>query len=280
MKRMNLSALKKLENIQQNIQITLYLPLLPGPENTAKNVSILHHAMSLLRKTYTDAEIPKASQNLINDHVIKLEQELSHPQSGKSLAVFICDTNDMLVYELPFAIEAAMYFMVPHLQLEPLKAHYRETSTYWVLSLSQKGCKLFRGIGDTLQQVAAKDLSQDLKTMLRLDEVNDPEIQSHSVGMGSDHVNEGFHGHGGFKDLKKKYLEQYFRLIDKKLRRYIKNENSPLYIVGVDYSKALYKRISSRKNLVISKSSLDSDKLTTAALHKIVIPFVADLAMA
>lgn len=277
---MNLIELKKLENIQKNIQITMYLPLLSGPENTAKNISILHHALALLRKTYITAEIPKASQNLINEHINKLEQTLSHPQSGKSLAVFITDTNDMLAYELSFAVETAIYFMVPHLQLEPIKAHYLTTKRYWVLSLSQKGCKLFTGIGDTLQQVAAKDISVDLKSMLRLDEFNDPEIQSHSVGYNSGHVNEGFHGHGGFKDLKKKYLEQYFRLIDKKLHRYIKNDDAPLYIVGVDYSKALYRRISARKNIVISKSGLDSNEVSLEQIRKNMLPIFSDVATA
>lgn len=279
MKSMTKLELKKLENIQHNIQITLYLPLLPGPENTAKNVSMLHHAVSLLRKTYTDIDIPKSSQNLIKEHVNVLEQELTHSQSGKSLAVFITETNDMLMYELPFDIETAIYFMVPHLQLEPLKAHYRQNTNYWVLSLSQKGCKLFKGIGDTLQQVAAKDISLDLKSMLRLDDVNAPEIQSHSIGVGSDRANESFHGHGGFKDIKKKYLEQYFRIIDKKLQKYIYNETAPLYVVGVDYSKALFKRISNRKNVVIS-GNLGTNMVTTTSVMHSLAPVFADVATA
>lgn len=279
MKSMTKAELEKLENIQQNIQITLYLPLLRGPENTAKNVSMLHHAVALLRKTYTDIDIPKSSQNLIKEHVNMLEQELAHPQSGNSLAVFITETNDMLVYELPFNIETAIYFMVPHLQLEPLKMHYREISNYWVLSLSQKGCKLFKGIGDTLQQVAAKDISLDLKSMLRLEDVNAPQIQSHSIGVGNDRSNESFHGHGGFKDIKKKYLEQYFRIVDKKLQKYIYNENAPLYVVGVDYSKALFKRISNRKNIVIS-GNLDTNLVTSSGIKNSIAPMYSDVATA
>ena len=134
-----------------------------------------------------------------------------------------------------------------------------------MLSLSQKGCKLFRGIGDTLHQVAARDLSLDLKSMLRLDETSSPKVQSHSIGDGSKSVNESYHGQGGFRDVKKRYLEQYFRVIDKKLHSYMGNDNSPLYVVGVDYSKALFKRISKRKNIVVA-GGLSTNLVTGSAV--------------
>jgi hypothetical protein len=170
MKRMTPKALRRLENIQDNIQIAIYLPIIPGPENTAKNIGALHHATALLKKTMSANEIAPENQRVISKHITELERELTLPVSGKSLAIFITDFNQLLVYQVSFEVETAIYFMAPNVQLEPLKRYYRERSSYWVLVLSQKGCTLMRGKGHRLSPVQAADLSIDLKSALGLDE--------------------------------------------------------------------------------------------------------------
>ena len=272
MKRMTVNVLKRLENIQSNIQIAIYLPLLNGPENTAKNVSTLHHALALLKKTFDDAFVPKANQQSISQHINELEHILAHPMPGKSLAIFITDTNSMLAYEVPFATETAIYFMAPNMQLEPLKQHYHDTAVYWVLSLSQKGCHLFRGIDDELHEVDARDIAVDMKTALRLDELNNPETHAHSVGSGTS--KEGFHGHGGFRDIKKRYLQSYLRIIDKRLSKYIHADQSPVILLGVERTQSMYRKVSNRKHIMSSKISYGSMPVSRVAIRYAVMPLL------
>lgn len=280
MKRMNINVLKRLENIQSNIQITLYLPLLPGPQNTAKNVSTLHHAVALLKKTFDGAGVPKSNQQSIAEHITHLENELAHPMGGKSLAIFITDTNDMIAYELGFEAETAIYFMAPNMQLEPLKQHYQESKVYWVLALSQKGCQLFKGNGDSLAVVDAQTIGLDMSTVLRLDEAGDSNLQDHSIGTSNGRVTEGFHGQGGFKDVKKKYLQTYLREIDKRLSKYIRGEQAPIILLGVDYTQSLFRKVSNRKQIVASKVSFGSNPTTINAIQQAVMPLVKEMSLA
>jgi hypothetical protein len=256
MKRMTPKALRRLENIQDNIQIAIYLPIIPGPENTAKNIGALHHATALLKKTMSANEIAPENQRVISKHITELERELTLPVSGKSLAIFITDFNQLLVYQVSFEVETAIYFMAPNVQLEPLKRYYRERSSYWVLVLSQKGCTLMRGKGHRLSPVQAADLSIDLKSALGLDET-EPDIQAHAVGSSGGRVREGFHGHGGFKDIRKKYIENYLRLIDKRLQKYLGMTKEPIYLVGLSGTQHLFSKVSRRKNVILTRVSPD-----------------------
>lgn len=273
MKRMTPKVLKRLENIQNNIQIAIYLPILPGPENTAKNISALHHAVALLKKTTSTYEIAPEKQNIITTHIHNLAKELAHPVSGKSLAIFITEYNQLLVYEVPFALETAIYFMAPNMHLEPIKRYYKERTSYWVLVLNQKGCTLMRGNGRKLVAVTAADLSVDLKTALGLDEV-EPDIQGHAVSSSGGRVREGFHGHGGFKDIRKKYIANYLRLIDKRLQKYLGITKEPIYLVGLTGTQRMFARVTRRKNILLTHVSPDAHHQTTAALRDKLLPHI------
>ena len=273
MKRMTPKVLKRLENIQNDIQITIYLPIIPGPENTAKNSSALHHAVALLKKTTSAYEIAPEKQRAINEHIRNLETELAHPVSGKSLAIFITNYDQLLVYEVPFMVETAIYFMAPNMQLEPLKRHYKEQATFWVLVLNQKGCTLMRGIGRTLIPIKAGDLSVDLKTALGLDETT-PDIQGHAVGASAGRMREGFHGHGGFKDIRKKYIANYLRLIDKRLQKYLGITKEPIYLVGLSGTQRMFQRVSRRKNILMTRISPDTHHQTISELSEKLLPHI------
>lgn len=274
MKCMTPKVLKGLENIQNNIQITIYLPIIPGPENTAKNKSALHHAVALLKKTMSANEIAPENQHVISEHIVQLEQAMARPMSGRSLAIFITDFNQLMVYEVPFAVETAIYFMAPNMQLEPLKRHYKERATYWVLVLNQKGCTLLRGKGQQLVLVNAKDISVDLKTALGLDEF-EPEIQGHAVGSRAGAVREGFHGHGGFKDIRKKYIDNYLRLIDKRLQKYLGVTSEPVYLVGLAGTQRAFAKVSHHKNITLTRVSPDNHHYGLQALTDKLLPHIA-----
>ena len=268
MKRMTPKVLRGLVKMQKDIQITIYLPILSGPENTATNTSALHHAVSLLKKTFTENEITKENQQAFTHHITELEQILSRPMSGKSLAIFITDFNQLMVYEVPFAVETAIYFMAPHMQLEPLNKHYAQNANYWVLVLSQKGCSLLCGNGENMKYIAAADLSLDLKTALAIDEIT-PDIQARPVGLAHGRVSEGFHGHGGFRDIKKKYLENYLRLINKRLEKYLGHDTAPIYLVGLSGSQRAFTKVSRRRNVQQTHLSLDTHHMGIADIQRL-----------
>jgi len=285
---MNSVILKELEDIQKDILVTIYLPVLPGPQNTYTNISALHHANSVLKTMLNDADIPKSNDadipksnhEDILSNVADLEKELGHPISGKSLAILIDIRNQVLAYEVPFYIEGTIYVLAPSLQFGPLKAKYNEHLRYWVLNLSQHGCKLFRGDKLEIEEVQDKELAKDIATKLRLDLTETMHQQSHSVNSPGARASESYNGQGGYKDHKKKYLEDYLRLMDKQLTKHIAKPSEPIILVGVDYVQAMYKKVSAHKNVLASKHALSHNSPTLANIRSLVTPILPELATA
>jgi len=278
MKHMNSVILKELEDRQKDILVTIYLPVMAGPQNTYTNISALHHAISVMKKMLNDAEIPKSKHADIVNNVARLETELSHPISGKSLAILIDNNNQVLSYDVPFFIEGTIYVMAPSLQFGPLKAKYNEHLRYWVLNLSQHGCRLFKGDKLEIEEVKDSELAKDLATKLRLDLTDTMQQQSHSVNSPGSKASESYNGQGGFKDHRKKYLEDYLRLMDKQITKHIAKPSEPIILVGVDYVQSMYKKVSTHKNVLASKHALSHNSPTLANIRSLVTPILPDLA--
>ena len=278
MKHMNSVVLKDLEDKQKDILVTIYLPVLAGPQNTYTNISALHHAISVLKTMLNDADIPKSKHEDIINNVANLENELGHPISGKSIAILIDNKNQVASYEVPFFIEGTIYVLAPSLQFGHLKAKYNEHLRYWVLNLSQHGCKLFKGDKLEIEEVKDSELSKDLATKLRLDLTDTMQQQSHSVNAPGSTASESFNGQGGYKDHRKKYLEDYLRLMDKQITKHIARPSEPIILVGVDYVQSMYKKVSTHKNILASKHALSHNTPTLANIRSLVAPILPELA--
>jgi hypothetical protein len=116
-----------------------------------------------------------------------------------------------------------------------------------------------------------------MKTALGLDEVNNAELQVHSVSGGNRHMTEGFHGHGGFKDLKKKYLENYLRQIDAKLDKHLHNNLSPVILVGVDYTQKQFERLTKHRHIMTTNVTVNHPE-SVATISFAIQPLVLNLA--
>lgn len=275
---MNSKVLTQLGRKKTDIVVTMYLPVLAGPENSPINISVLHHMMSDLKKMLNDTEIPKNNHQQIVNKVADLEQYLGRPSKAKSIAVFVDKDCTVSAYKVPHFIEAAIYVMAPSLQLAPLVAKYNDHLRYWVLNLSQKGCQLFRVDDEEISEIANKELAKDLVTALRLDITEDSVQQSHSVSSpGGSGTNESFNGQGGYKDHRKKYLEDYLRFVDKQITNHIAKPSEPLVLIGVDYIQTMYKKVSLRKNLLASRHALDHNTATSTNIKALVRPMLPQL---
>ncbi len=274
MNRMNAKVLQKLKNIHANINFTIYLPLEPGPDHTAANISTLHKTVALLRQVLKDVNLAAKDHHAIIKNVLMLEQELGHQMPGKGIAIFIFDSNEVEMYALPFSAQPALIYGLPSMHLEPLVQYYKKTTPYWVLMLSQNGCRLFKGDGNEINAIKDKTLETSMLTTLRLDEINEPDIQSHSANKGGQKASESFHGHGGFKDMRKKYLQDYFRVMDKQLGRYVSNKTEPVILIGVDYVQAMYKKMSKHKYLALTRSALNPHDVNKVSLMQVINPML------
>ena len=127
--------------------------------------------------------------------------------------------------------------------LEPLEAVLRSNRAYLVLTLDHRDVRLYEGDRFFAREVQLKGMPADMEQTLRIDEY--PSVRElHDVapaymGKGS----EGYHSQYNVTEVDKTMLADFFRLLDRRLHRYLMSRRLPLILAGVDYLLPIYRGI-------------------------------------
>jgi Bacterial archaeo-eukaryotic release factor family 7 len=267
MERMHHAAFKKLKN-HTNIQYALYLPIDPGNSRTDQNVTKFNSTVATFKQVLESSDLRPKDKHRLLDGLRSKATAFSSSIAGKGVAIFISKDLAIAMYRLPFSPKAAIYYDLPHLQYEPLEDYFEHPVSYWVLLLSANGCRLLKSNGRTLSPVRDDALQADLATALRFDELSHAGTQAHSVHESGHKGDGGFHGHGGFKDMRKKYLSDYFRTVDGRVREFAAHRPGPILLVGVEHIQTLYKTATHNKHARLTKISLDPHSFSLPALQQ------------
>jgi hypothetical protein len=153
------------------------------------------------------------------------------------------------LYRLPLAFEE-LVVVGEHFHLKPLLPYLSDNGRFYVLALSQNEVRLAHCTRYHASEIALDHMPQSLADALRYD---DPEqqLQHHSgqpIGRGQ--PSAIFHGHGGRDDRAKVDILEYFRQVDRGLREFLHDEQTPLVVAGVDYLHPLYHEANTYPHLV------------------------------
>lgn len=256
--------IKKLRNLAAEKVITIYMPLQRGPLGHKQNNSQFHAIRAQLKKDMSLVQyklLSKTTQTTID--------ALGYANDHKGLMVVITDTNINL-YALPFT--PTLDISISNCcNVDQASKYIKNNKVFYVLAISKKGSHLFKGDKTELHHIPVKGLGTDLPTTLRIDELETNVLQNHPISAGA---REGFHGHGGIKDIKKSLYESYLRAVDKNVLHAIKDKTLPLVLVAVDYGQTTYKHISKYPSIVIAGVTTNPDRLSTDQLHQMTAPLV------
>lgn len=187
--------------------------------------------------------------------------------------VLLHDGKDIWSYTLPFSPEKIIE-VGTKFNLSQIQDYYEKNKPYYVLAFSKNGSKLYEGDMDTLKMLQVDGLGQDVETTLHIDEKQSHIVQNHPVSAGGSNDGVGFHGHGGYKDMKKILFEDYLRFVDKKILNTIRNKKIPLILVAVDYGQIAYKQISKYPSIFKRGVATNPDNLSPIELHHITFPLL------
>ena len=274
MQRMNVTALQKLKTTHTNIKFAIYLPIDPGPENTLANTTKFNSTISTLKQVLKDVDYAHKDERKILESLRSKKSFFSSGIPGKGVALYIHTDTSVEMYVLPFSPKPVIYHELHHLHLEPLEDYFGHSVSYWVLMLSANGCKLFKSDGHKMHAIEDTALQKDMISALNLDEVNLAGMQTHSTHEGGTLGGEGFHGQGGFKDMRKKYMLDYFRIIDTRVKEFIANRPEPVMLIGVDHVQSLYKKATKNKLAIPTKLSIDPHGFSPEVLQRLVAPLM------
>ncbi|MDI6901881.1 MAG: hypothetical protein QMC79_09345 [Anaerosomatales bacterium] len=189
-------------------------------------------------------------------------------RSREGLAVF-ADAEGSRAFRLlePFTDEV---IVGERFYLKPLLRALGSARAYWVLALSQKRARLFRGSRYHLTEIdlSAADLPTSLAEAVKWFDFEKQSLQFHTQTSGGPGGRRPavFHGTGEL-DAKKE-LERYFREIDAGLAGLLGAQPAPLVLVGVDYLLPIYREQNTYAHLAEQAVTGNPETLGVQGMHE------------
>jgi len=168
-----------------------------------------------------------------------------HQSDG--LAVFLAPSL-FRMFRLPLRFEEEM-IVAERFHVSPLLPYFTENERFYVLALSQNGCRLLRC---TKHSVVPLELPGAPVSMTETPgyERRETQVQFEAIapkgasGMSSGGGTALYHGHGSSSDASTADVERYFRAIDRVVCDVLGDRHEPLLLAGVDYLLPVYRSIS------------------------------------
>ncbi len=189
---------------------------------------------------------------------------------GDGLALFL-SPGFAESYTLPVPFEN-LVVVADHFHLKPLLPMMASGEHFYVLGLSQKYVKLFRGGRFSVGEVHLDGVPASLRDALKYDD-REPSLQSHGGGR----TRAIFHGQGLGKDDPKDDIKRYFRLIDAGLHEILREERAPLVLAGVDYLLPLYREVTEYPHVLANGVVGSPEHVSVEQLHARAWDIVAPL---
>jgi hypothetical protein len=159
----------------------------------------------------------------------------------------------------------------------PLVAAIEHDDRFYVLALSQNRVRFLRGNHGGLVDAPVPGLPASRADALWY-EHHERQTNVHGGShQGADRTIGTVHGSPSEHDLRKDQLLRFFRIVDDKLRRVLREEPAPLFVAGVDYELAIYREANRFPHLAGLLDTGNPERLSTGQLHDRVWPAAASV---
>lgn len=193
---------------------------------------------------------------------------------GDGMAIFL--TSDMFYhYSLPVCFEEFL-FVGKRFHLKPLLLILNGDGLYYVLALSQNELRLLKCTRTSVKEIELKDTPHSLAEAMKYDHP-EKQVQLHSNTLEGTNRKAAaiFHGHGAGTDDTKDEILNYFRLIDRGLHQVLRDEKSPLVLVGVEFLFSIYREANTYAYLTDEGIAGNPEILSADDLRALAWPCVA-----
>jgi hypothetical protein len=215
-------------------------------------------------------------------------QALAEHGLAPAVAEEVTAVLDRIVLQMPFWTEAAdglavftrpgeaFSFRLPvsfpervavgdRFVLKPLVGILSGDESYLLLTLSQKGVRLYRGSRSGLAEIHVENMPGSLEEVLNYDGF-ERRAQAGTLG-----------GHGTGDDRPKEDIVTYFRRIVEVLSNAVKGAREPLILAGVEYLHPLYRSVSRYHKILPAGITGNAEKLSPEQLHAQAWPLVSPI---
>jgi hypothetical protein len=157
--------------------------------------------------------------------------------------------------------------VAPRPHLKPLFQFFAGDGRFYLLALAQKGLRLFRGSRFELEQIELDTLPKSLQDALQPD-TQKPQLQMQTRPPGRPGEKPAiFHGQSVGTYDEKNPVARYFKEVDRALHEYLRDENAPLVLAGVEYLLPLYRDANTYPHLLEDGITGNPEGLQPHELH-------------
>ncbi|HUH66849.1 MAG TPA: hypothetical protein VLZ07_10490 [Syntrophales bacterium] len=188
-------------------------------------------------------------------------------QSG-GLAMFV--SSDLFRhYGFPISFDELLV-VSDRFHVKPLLPALSGNGRYYILTLSQKGSKLYEGTKQDIREIELEAIPKSLAEALQYDEL-EKQVRFHRGTTRGGERSSMMSGGGAELDDAKENISKYFRQIDRGLHDLLKNEKVPLVLAGVDYLFPIYREVNTYPYLM--QDGIPGNPKGTGAdqLHKLAL---------
>jgi hypothetical protein len=182
------------------------------------------------------------------------------------LALFI-SPGMFRLYQLPTAFEPLV--VVAHrFHLKPLLT-FLGGDEFFVLALSQNAVRLFEGSRFGLSAIDdLEGMPKSLADALKYDELIKQVQFRTGIGVGGARGERAAMFHGQSADDAKDRILRYFRQIDQGLQDFLREEQAPLVLAGVEYLLPIYKEANTYQHLLGEGVTGNPEGVSSEDLHR------------
>jgi hypothetical protein len=264
------TELDQLMRKEQQVCVSIYLPTHRTGTEAQGDPLRLRNLLREAQKRLSDQGFgPREVQQMLEPASKLLQEPYFWQHQSDGLAIFL-STNEVRRYRLPLNFEE---FVVvdDHFHITPLLPLFTGDGQFYILALSQNEVRLLLSTRYSVSEVDIGQIGGSLAEAIP--SVNHQmSLQLHTSGTARGKTGDNsvtFHGQGGGSDESaKNELLRYFRLVSDGLTEFLKGDQVPIVLAGVEYLLPIYKEANTYPNMIDTVIKGNPDLLSMEELHK------------
>jgi len=265
---MNIITRDDIENLlekREGLCVSLYAPMEKSGD-TQQNPIRFKNLLAEAEKHLVEHGLRESDAIEFLSPAKKLQQNsLFWEHQNDGLAVFL-SKETFLHYRQPYRFKE-LAVVSDHFHIKPLLPLLVGDGRFFVLALSQSTVRLIQGTRFNVNEIDLEGMPEGLASVIRQEGV-EKLLQFHTVAPTTKGDRPAiFFGHGAGYNIKEN-IQRYFQLVNKALHDYIRNENVPLVLAGVDYLLPIYREVNTYPLLVKEGIEGNPEGLSAEKLHE------------
>ncbi len=259
------TELKALMETEDKVCVSIYLSIPPSGDPARQMQIKLKNALKEADEMIRGKDENEKNSEDILKPLRQMVTETPFMDNLSSALVVFLSSSGARQFWLPIEVSDIVQ-VSGRFHVKPLIALFSGEEQFYLLTLSQKKVRFFRGSRYALTPLEIEGMPKSMKDALNY-EAREKTVQR-VAGQGAGGRAGYVHGHGAGYDLSEEDMMKFFRMIDRSLSAYLKKSDMPLLVAAVEEEVALYRKVNTFPGLLEESLKGNFDAMTSHQIHE------------